>query len=54
VPEESAEDEAVHIAAYDPDWPSKFEAERAGSPYLGDVMQAPFVREVLENFRSRS
>lgn len=29
VPEESAEDEAVHIAAYDPSWPAKFEAERA-------------------------
>lgn len=28
-PEESTEDEAIHIAAYDPSWPAKFEAERA-------------------------
>jgi GrpB-like predicted nucleotidyltransferase (UPF0157 family) len=28
-PEESTEAEAVHIAASDPSWPAKFEAERA-------------------------
>jgi GrpB-like predicted nucleotidyltransferase (UPF0157 family) len=28
-PREPADDEAVRIAAYDPDWPLKFEAERA-------------------------
>jgi hypothetical protein len=29
MPDQSAEDEAVHISAYDPSWPAKFEAERA-------------------------
>jgi GrpB-like predicted nucleotidyltransferase (UPF0157 family) len=29
VPEESAGTKVVHVAAYDPSWPAKFEAERA-------------------------
>lgn len=29
VPEEAAQDAPVYVAAYDPSWPAKFEAERA-------------------------